>query len=1100
LPLPPPNRLVIETRGPDGEWSTYNGKSISAVTNPHAILQPVQQPFSPPTCVGNNPFMGSLGNGSLLSSPTFSPYVNATFEPGDSSPQVLTNSRERREVFLNSRQSPQYTPSIDGFHGPTADNASEELWNTVSASHDSNFLLQCLDDTFFHEYHTVLLQGVTLERKSMFKKAQRLPDAEDVLDSLISLLPESSQQQSFEQTSEISTKATMSDSPFRSALLFSIANGFAGLRNIPPGVILGFLRKDDQMTSHILECFKSDPSSQAKSLGDNLFRAAIEACDEDAVQLIFQATEGSSNAIDPNQIVCKINGNDRLYTPIELAAKLRHLGIVNILLKKKADVNKTYVESKKQDRHEYGALELAIRMRGEFEEVDINLVQAILASGAEVRGSLIMAAIRWGQVDVIYKLIDRIPPAAPGQCSDSYSIMEEAARYLENKVATQVIKRVFHKRTCAESYCAHEYHMNQTLLNAARRGNYELVKWFLPFNTDKDGVLAAAIRSRNQEMIEHLLLHGISMVEGSMHLDDLEETSERSYQEFPTTIIPKTTALAEAIRSHDKNLVQRIEQLGALSYINDNDTDKHFEAALCAAAEIGDTDYIQMLLRRAPKKRGECLMDALIVAIRNDKAHAALVLLDNEAAVIKKDRRDEECAPLREALYKKNRAVMEEILEHGVGFNVHKTYGDSSPMELAGRWGDLSVAKSLIFMGFGKATIALSAAVESRNNDLIQLLLERGADPSGPDNDRRTPLRAAIENDDSSTIELLISWGANPADEGALLVAVEKNQKIFNKLLKLFSIRYPFGKEGFGSSLLIEAIKKADTMLLDSMMDAKFDLEDFREIRHNFQLETCVSVLGFAIIHTKRTDGDLSLLERLLGTDRLDPNRPVRKPDPNSVCHLETPLMVAIETRSESVVELLLEKGADIHQPAKRGINRTALQRACEIGSFKMVNLLLSKGAKVDEQPGYNGGATALQLAARSGSIKIAELLLSQGARVHEAPARLNGKTAFEGAAEHGCLGMLKFLWDAATAVGTPFTPEQIEKAKPLALANSHRGCVEYIQECLQSLRGNEPEGSGDNMEVDCEPTQGVGLVPVELDYHFGDSEDSEGCDVFFDD
>jgi ankyrin repeat protein len=1042
--------------------------------------------------------MGSLGNGSLLSSPTFSPYVNATFGPGDSSPQALTNSGECREVVLNSRQSPQsnpYTPSMGGSHGPTADKASEELWNTVSASHDSNFLLQCLNDEFFHEYHTVLLQGVTLERKSMFEKEQKLPDAEDVLDSLLSLLPASSQQQSFEQISEISTKDAMSDSPFRSALLFSIANSFAGLRNIPPGVILGFLRKDDQMTSHILECFKSDPSSQVKSLGDNLFRAAIEACDEDAVRLIFQATKGSSNAIDPNQAVCKINGDDRLYTPIELAAKLRHLGIVEILLKEKADVNKTYVESKKQDRHECGALELAIRVKGDFEEVDINLVQAILDSGAKVRGELTVAAIRWGQVDVIYKLIDRIPPAAPGQCSDSYSIMEEAARYLENKVATQVIKRAFHKRTCAKGYCGHEYHMNRTLCNAARRGNYELVRWFLPFNTNKDNVLAAAIMSSNQEMIEHLLRHGISIVEGSEYLHRIEKSSPSRDCGFPTTIIPRTTALAEAIRSHDKNLVQRIEQLGALSYINDNDTDNHFEAALCAAAEIGDTDYIQMLLRRAPKKRGECLMDALIVAIRNDKAHAALVLLDNEAAVIKKDRLDEECAPLREALYKQNRAVMEEILEHGVQFKVHDLYGGSSPMELAGRWGDLSVTKHLLFMGFGEATIALSAAVESRNNDLMQLLLERGADPSGPGNTWRTPLRAAIQNDDSGTIELLISRGANPADEGALLVAVEKNQKIFNTLLKLFSIRYPFGKEGFGGSLLIEAIKKADTMLLDSMMDAKFDLEDFQEIRHNFQLETCVSVLGFAIIHTKRTDGDLSLLERLLGTGRLDPNRPVRKPELSSFCHLETPLMVAIETRSERVVKLLLEKGAKIHQPAKRGINRTALQRACEIGSFKMVKLLLSKGARVDEQPACNGGATALQLAARSGSIKIAELLLSLGARVHEAPAKLKGKTAFEEAAEHGCLGMLKVLWDAATAAGTPFTPEQMEKAKPLARGNSHRGCVEYIQGCLQSLRGNEPEGSGDNMEVDCEPTQQVGRVPVELDDTFEEFEEFEGFD-----
>ncbi|PQE19287.1 Ankyrin repeat-containing domain protein [Rutstroemia sp. NJR-2017a BVV2] len=1132
LPLPPPNRISIETRGPDGEWSTYSGKSMSADTHPpqlytdHAIIQPVEQLVLPPAFADNNLSMGIVDDVSLLFSPTFSPYGDVTSGPGDSPSQALMNLREGREVSPNSRQSPQFnpfTPSMDDFHGPTADNALiplQDCWNSFYGSYESTCLPQYLDHSSFSGFERVYpgwsgldnnshiefseytglsghwssqtlhrnptqahLRDVTevLARKSMFTKAQNLPHAEDVLDSLLSLLPESSQQQSFGQASDISTKDAISDSVFRSALLFSIANGFAGLKNIPPAVILGILRKDSQMTSHILEYFKSAPSAQVKSLADNLFRAAIEACDEDAVRLIFQATNGSSNAIDPNQTVCKINGYGGSYTPIELAASFRHLGIVKILLVEKADVNKTYVdvEDKIQGEYARGALERAIKIHGKFEAVDINLVQAILDGGAKVRVELIKAAIRWGQIDVIHKLIDRIPPAAPDRCWSSYEILTEAARYLENKVATQVVKHVFPRCACPQSTCARdcpkcEGEMNKTLRSAARRGNSELVEWFLSINTKVDGVLPAAIKSSNQEIIEHLLLRGISMVEGSVSLSDIEITSSRKFRGFPSSIYDlKTTALAEAIRSHDKNLVQRIEQLGALSYINDNGKDDHFEAALCAAAEIGDIDYIHMLLRRAPKKRGEVLTDALIMAIHNDKTDSALVLIDNEATVTKEIRSSlvliHTSAALDEAVFKQNRAVVVGILERHPGSEVHMSQRHRLPslMELAGRWGNLSVVEDLLFMGFGQAAEALIVAVESRNNDLIKLLLERGANPSTRDRNRGTPLKAAIQNDDSGTIQLLISHGASPRDGDALLVAMEKNQSIFDTLLRLFSTKYPFGLEGFGGPLLIEAIKKGDTLLLDSMIDAKFDLKAFcfqdQDGRH------FLSPVGFAIKNTKGTNGGLALLQHLVDTGKLDLNHPARKPFFDGDHCLETALMVAIEIRSERVVELLLANGADIHQPAKRGIKCTPLQKACKIGSFKMVELLLNKGAKVDEQPACSGGATALQLAARSGSIKIAELLLSKGARVHEAPAKFRGKTAFEEAAEHGCLGMLKVLWDAATAASTPFTPEQIERAKSLALGNSHRGCVEYIQYCyiehLQSLGRIEPKGSGDNLE-----------------------------------
>ena len=174
-----------------------------------------------------------------------------------------------------------------------------------------------------------------------------------------------------------------------------------------------------------------------------------------------------------------------------------------------------------------------------------------------------------------------------------------------------------------------------------------------------------------------------------------------------------------------------------------------------------------------------------------------------------------------------------------------------------------------------------------------------------------------------------------------------------------------------------------------------------------------------------------------------DPNSIVLKSDYNSSAKGLTALLVAIETRSEQLVKLLLDKGADVHRAARRGLKRTPLQQACEVGSFRIVKLLLEHKASVNEDPAERGGATALRLTAISGSIKIAELLLSQGAIVHAAPAGVGGRTAFEGAAEHGRMEMIRVLWDAAAGRG--FTPERIKSAKSLALSRGHRGCAEYI-------------------------------------------------------
>jgi len=406
---------------------------------------------------------------------------------------------------------------------------------------------------------------------------------------------------------------------------------------------------------------------------------------------------------------------------------------------------------------------------------------------------------------------------------------------------------------------------------------------------------------------------------------------------------------------------------------------------------------------------------ALQIAILNDQTDAALILLYNGVPLNQKY-----CTfydgskPLLNALQKQNKAVVDRILEADV--IVGDTPGTASFLEAAAMWGDIPVIEDLIFMGAdinaGRQATALAAAVTSKNRVLVELLLKHGASPNICAYSGLSPLEAAVNNKDDDMIQLLISNDADPACGNALHSAIENYQQAFGILLETFCARYPRGKKGFGGSLIINAIEKQEDELLSAMLSAKFDINSFFEQRPTGLI--LLTALGFAITYKKGRD--INLVQRLIDNNAGgDLNSIARKSSYgylNKARFEETALMVAIATRSKEMVELLLKNGANIYQPARRGLKLTLLQQACNIGSFNMAKLLLENGAIVNEEPADRGGATALQLAASSGSVKIAKLLLSHGALIHASPAKMGGWTAFEGAARHGSLEMISVLWD----------------------------------------------------------------------------------------
>ena len=97
--------------------------------------------------------------------------------------------------------------------------------------------------------------------------------------------------------------------------------------------------------------------------------------------------------------------------------------------------------------------------------------------------------------------------------------------------------------------------------------------------------------------------------------------------------------------------------------------------------------------------------------------------------------------------------------------------------------------------------------------------------------------------------------------------------------------------------------------------------------------------------------------------------------------------MIASQTGHQEIVQLLLDKGADVNAKKTDGV--TALMVASRDGHQEVVKLLLDKGADVNAK--RTDGVTALMAVSASGYIEIAQSLLANGADVN---AKDNGVTA----------------------------------------------------------------------------------------------------------
>ena len=129
--------------------------------------------------------------------------------------------------------------------------------------------------------------------------------------------------------------------------------------------------------------------------------------------------------------------------------------------------------------------------------------------------------------------------------------------------------------------------------------------------------------------------------------------------------------------------------------------------------------------------------------------------------------------------------------------------------------------------------------------------------------------------------------------------------------------------------------------------------------------------------------GDVESAKEFLSIHQIDLNKVIQKRQSSSGTEL-TPLMLACKRGHLKMIELLIEKGADVDFRTDSSYSaKSALMLAVKDRKLDVVNLLIRLGAQVTDTTGI-GRECALTIACEQGDLEIVKVLLPNG------PKRLN--------------------------------------------------------------------------------------------------------------
>ncbi|XP_062525122.1 ankyrin repeat domain-containing protein 17 isoform X10 [Bombyx mori] len=304
---------------------------------------------------------------------------------------------------------------------------------------------------------------------------------------------------------------------------------------------------------------------------------------------------------------------------------------------------------------------------------------------------------------------------------------------------------------------------------------------------------------------------------------------------------------------------------------------------------------------------------------------------------------------------------------------------------------------------------ALTLACAGGHEDLVELLLSRGADIEHRDKKGFTPLILAATAGHEKIVEILLNHGAD---------------------------------------IEAQSERTKDTPLSLACSGGRYEVVELI-LSHGANKEHR-NVSDYTPLSLAASGGYVNII-RLLLTHQAEINS--RTGSKLGI----SPLMLAAMNGHTAAVRLLLDCGSDINAQIETNRN-TALTLACFQGRHEVVSLLLDRKANVEHRA--KTGLTPLMEAASGGYVEVGRVLLDKGADVNAPPVPSSRDTALTIAADKGHTKFVELLLQRRAAV-------EVKNKKgnsPLWLAanGGHLAVVEMLYAAGADI------DSQDNRKVSC--------------------------------
>ncbi|XP_070582823.1 ankyrin repeat domain-containing protein 17 isoform X2 [Erythrolamprus reginae] len=271
-----------------------------------------------------------------------------------------------------------------------------------------------------------------------------------------------------------------------------------------------------------------------------------------------------------------------------------------------------------------------------------------------------------------------------------------------------------------------------------------------------------------------------------------------------------------------------------------------------------------------------------------------------------------------------------------------------------------------------KGFTPLILAATAGHVGVVEILLDNGADiEAQSERTKDTPLSLACSGGRQEVVELLLARSANKehrnvSDYTPLSLAASGGYVNIIKILLNAGaeINSRTGSK-LGISPLMLAAMNGHTAAVKLLLDMGSDI--------NAQIETNRNTALTLACFQGRTEVVSLLLDRKANVEH------------RAKTGL-TPLMEAASGGYAEVGRVLLDKGADVNAPPVPSSRDTALTIAADKGHYKFCELLISRGAHIDVR--NKKGNTPLWLAANGGHLDVVQLLVQGGADVDAADNR----------------------------------------------------------------------------------------------------------------